>query len=316
MTASAGFADWLGREACSLVVTTSEGGEILLVGEGDRETPTMFARSVGRCHGVAVRGTSVMVARAACITQFEPTKHPGAGFAENDMVLAPRITWHTGPVFAHDVGWSEHPLFVNTSFSCLCSVGANDPFVPVWIPPWISRVVPEDRCHLNGLAMNGWMPAYVTAVGVTDSKQAWARGRHGGGVLVDVETSEIVCRGLSMPHSPRMRGDRVYLTNAGTGEFGMHEGHGFVPICGLGGFARGLCFTGDYALVGTSMPRRLGQLEGLPIARDVANHRCRLHVVSMKTGRVVHWIDFSNSIREIYDVAAIPGVRSPAMVQL
>ena len=43
--------------------------------------------------------------------------------------------------------------FVNTRFSCLCTLDSVHSFVPRWRPPFITALAPEDRCHLNGLAM-------------------------------------------------------------------------------------------------------------------------------------------------------------------
>jgi allophanate hydrolase subunit 1 len=34
-------------------------------------------------------------------------------------------------------------------------------------------LAPEDRCHLNGLAIRDGQPAFVTALGVTDSPGGW-----------------------------------------------------------------------------------------------------------------------------------------------
>jgi len=41
--------------------------------------------------------------------------------------------------------------FVNTRFSCLCTLDGVHSFVPRWRPPFVSALAPEDRCHLNGL---------------------------------------------------------------------------------------------------------------------------------------------------------------------
>lgn len=44
--------------------------------------------------------------------------------------------------------------------------------------------------------------------------------RFAGGVVVDVESGEIVCAGLSMPHSPCWDDGQLYVLNSGQGEFG------------------------------------------------------------------------------------------------
>jgi len=64
-------------------------------------------------------------------------------------------------------------------------------------------VVPEDRCHLNGLAVVDGQPKYVTALGTTDTPGGWRERKADGGVLLDVESGETLIDNLSMPHSPR-----------------------------------------------------------------------------------------------------------------
>ncbi|MCH7749099.1 MAG: DUF4915 domain-containing protein [Acidobacteria bacterium] len=56
------------------------------------------------------------------------------------------------------------------------------------------------------------------------------------------------------PHSPRWHNGTLWLIDSGTGFFGrvdMDKGE-FEPLTFLPGFARGLTFSGDYAIVGLS----------------------------------------------------------------
>ncbi len=73
------------------------------------------------------------------------------------------------------------------------------------------------------------------------------RSPYSWGLVIDVETSETDASGLSMPHSPRLYGDKLWILQAGTGEFGYidaDEGK-FNLLCFLPGFAHGLSFNGD-----------------------------------------------------------------------
>jgi outer membrane protein assembly factor BamB len=78
--------------------------------------------------------------------------------------------------------------------------------------------VPEDRCHLNGMAVVDGRVKYVTALAVSDAAGAWRESKANGGVIVDVETDEIVLGGMSMPHSPRWHEGRLWVLNSGAGE--------------------------------------------------------------------------------------------------
>jgi Ca2+-binding RTX toxin-like protein len=72
-------------------------------------------------------------------------------------------------------------------------------------------LAPEDRCHLNGLALLHGRPKTVTALGTTDEPGAWRANKATGGVLMDVDSCEIVYRDMSMPHSPRFHDGRLWL---------------------------------------------------------------------------------------------------------
>ncbi len=226
----------------------------------------------------------------------------------------------TGRIDIHDIavgdtGAGESVIFVNTLYGCLATVSDAASFRPLWKPPFLSALVPEDRCHLNGLAMRGGSPAFVTAVSRSDVADGWREHRRRGGCVYDVRTGEPVCEGLSMPHSPRLYDDRLWLLNSGTGEFGsvdLDEGR-FTPICFCPGYARGLAFVGRQAIIGLSKPRRNATFDGLELderlkAKDAAP-RCGLLVVDLDTGQTVEWLRFEHTIEELYDVAVLPGVR-------
>src|SRR5262249_26148645 len=65
----------------------------------------------------------------------------------------PRAGYTTGDLDVHAVAVeaSGRVVFVNTRFGCLATLSERASFTPLWRPPWLSRLAPEDRCHLNGL---------------------------------------------------------------------------------------------------------------------------------------------------------------------
>jgi len=72
-----------------------------------------------------------------------------------DRFYAPRSANITGDINIHEmaVDAGGELLFINTRHSCLATISATHAFKPLWKPKFISRLAPEDRCHLNGLAM-------------------------------------------------------------------------------------------------------------------------------------------------------------------
>ena len=181
-------------------------------------------------------------------------------------------------------------------------------------PPFISKLAPEDRCHLNGLAMRDGVPAYVIAVCKSDVVNGWRDRRAEGGCVIDVTTNSIVSEKLSMPHSPRLHQGRLWVLNSGTGRLGTVDTatgefspHTFCP-----GFLRGLAFHNGYALVGLSMPRD-GSFAGLALDGELqkrdAEPWCGVQIVELSSGNIVEWIRLEGDVTELFDVQVIPGVR-------
>ena len=75
---------------------------------------------------------------------------------EHDACLIPRRSHCTGDISVHDLAYAGGELWVvATRFSCLATLDDEHSFVPRWRPKFISALAPEDRCHLNGLAVVG-----------------------------------------------------------------------------------------------------------------------------------------------------------------
>ena len=225
---------------------------------------------------------------------------------------------------AHDVavGADGRPVFVNTLFSCLAAPSEAKSFRPLWQPPFISRLLPEDRCHLNGLAMENGAPRYVTAVGETDVADGWREKRVGGGIVIDVPAGAVAARGLSMPHSPRLHQGKLWLLNSGTGELGSVDPASgrFEAVAFCPGYLRGLSFHGNFAIVGLSQPRESRTFAGLPLDEALAKRnvgpQCALMIIDLKTGATVHWLKIEGVVHELYDVVVLPGIQRPMALGL
>jgi uncharacterized protein (TIGR03032 family) len=163
-------------------------------------------------------------------------------------------------------------------------------------------------------------PRYVTAVSRSDVGDGWRDRRADGGVVIEVESGEIVAEGLSMPHSPRLHDGRLWVLNSGAGELGwIDPGSGrFEPVAFCPGYARGLAFVGGYALVGLSLARENRTFSGLPLDAVLASRgaeaRCGLLVIDLATGDTVEWVRIEGVVRELFDVAVLPGAANPALV--
>lgn len=239
-----------------------------------------------------------------------------------DTCFVPRNITMTGELDSHDIGICDDGslVFISTRMNCIAAPDPRHSFRKVWSPSFISELVDEDRCHLNGLAMRDGKPAYVTAVSKSDTIDGWRDRRGNGGVVIDVESGEIVCEGLSMPHSPRWHQGELWVLNSGTGELGVVEGLGqgagkgkgkFVPRVFCPGFARGLSFHGDLAFVGLSRPR-YERFEGLELdqrLRDADSEPwCGVQVIDIRRNACVQWFRIDGTVAELYDVEVLPKI--------
>jgi len=236
-----------------------------------------------------------------------------------DALYLPRATYHTGDLHTHDVALVGDEIWLAaTRFSCLAKLSYDFSFLPVWKPRFLSDLVPEDRCHLNGIALRDGRPRYVTALGTTDAPGGWREHKATGGVLLDVESDEIVLGGLAMPHSPRWHDGRLWLLNSGAGELlrvDPESGRAEV-VCRLPGYLRGLCFRGPYALVGLSKIRERHIFGGLPVQQCYDQLRCGVAVVDVRDGRELGFFEFTAGCEELYDVEFLPGVHRPMILNL
>jgi uncharacterized protein (TIGR03032 family) len=324
LTTSRGFESWLQRAGGSFAFTTYQAGKLFLLGLKPNGRLGVFERTFARCMGLAVSSDSrtLLLATQYQLYRFDNALPPGGRQDNHDAVYVPRMSWITGDLDIHDVGFGAggSPIFANTLFSCLASASQGWSFRPLWHPPFVTKLAPEDRCHLNGMAMNRGRPRYVTMVSASNVADGWRDRRESGGLVIDVETNKTVCEGLSMPHSPRLKDGTLWLLNSGTGELGMVDinARRFVPRTFCPGYARGLAFAGDHAIVGLSLPRENRTFQGLPLDETLTKNgsepRCGLIVVDTNNGDTIAWVRIEGVVRELYDVAFIPGVRNPSAI--
>jgi len=320
---SEGFRDWIARAGGSLVVSTYQAGKVAMIGWDGRQV-TLLMRQFDKPLGLAVRGGRIALATRHDVCVFADAPLLAHDYLEGepgryDALYLPRASYHTGDVNTHDLAYlGDDLLVVNTRFSCLARLSHDFNFFPLWRPSFVSDLVPEDRCHLNGLAVVEGRAKYVTALGTTDAPGAWRENKAAGGVLIDVETGQVVAGKLSMPHSPRWHGSRLWVLNSGTGELLVVDpSNGRCDaVCGLPGYLRGLCFAGPYAVIGLSKIREKHIFGGLPVQKQHAKLLCAVAVVDLRSGALVGLFEYTLGCEELYDVQFLPGVHRPMILNL
>lgn len=316
------FSTWLAAHRISLAFTTYQTGKLFLVGLQPDGRLSIFERTFNRCMGLWSNGQTLWMSSLYQLWRFEnalPTGQLADGY---DRIYVPQMCYVTGDLDVHDVvvGDDGRVVFVNTLFSCLASPSERHSFIPEWQPPFISKLAPEDRCHLNGVAVEDGQPRYVTSVSTSDVADGWRDRRSDGGCVIDVAANQIVADGLSMPHSPRLYRDELWLLDSGSGYFGrVDRAKGrFEAITFCPGYLRGLSFIGDFAIVGLSESRDNRTFSGLQLDKNLAAKgaaaRCALQVIDLNSGDVVHWLRIEGIVRELYDVVVLPEVARPMAI--
>jgi uncharacterized protein (TIGR03032 family) len=219
---------------------------------------SVFERTFKRAMGLWSDGDTLLLSNLYHLHRFNNTLGAGQDADGYDGLYAPRLSHIAGDIDVHDLalGADGKPVFINALFSCLATVSDTHSFKPLWRPSFISDLQPEDRCHLNGLALKDGSPAYVTAISSTNVTEGWRDHRQSGGVVIDIESNEIIGQGFSMPHSPRWHNGKLWLANSGTGEFcwvDLASGK-FEPVAFCPGYVRGVAFHGNCAILGLSRP--------------------------------------------------------------
>lgn len=320
-TVDAGFAEWMAACGGSLAVTTYQAGRLLMVGWNGRQV-SFLPRSFERVMGIDVQGPHMALALRTGICLLADAPALAGGYLEPgryDALYLPRATYHLPDLQVHDLAYCDDALwFVNTRMSCLSRLSLTHSFDVAWTPPFIDTLLPEDRCHLNGLATVDGRPRYVTALARSNTADGW---RGGGlvrsGIVMEVPSGDVVCEGLAMPHSPRWHDGALWLLNSGYGELLRLDAQGKAEVvCRLPAYLRGLCFVGSYALVGLCQVREGGPFKEMPVAQRGDTRLCGVAIVDLRRGTSVGFLKLTSGCTEIYDIRFIAGRQRPGVLNV
>ncbi len=310
------FSAVLTQAACSLLISTYQTNRLVCARAHEGTVNTHF-RTYEKPMGIALERGRIALGTRTEVWDLRNMPEAAAKLepvGSHDACYLPRNRHVTGDVAIHDLAFAGGELWlVATAFSCLATLDAGHSFVPRWAPRFITSLAPEDRCHLNGLAVRDDRVAYVTALGASDQPGGWRGRKADGGVVIDVGSSEEVIGGLSMPHSPRWYGDRLWLLESGTGALCVADlDRGRVDtVTELPGFTRGLAFVDGVAFVGLSQVRESSTFGDLPLTRRGQERQCGVWMVDLASGEVAGFLRFNDLVQEIFDVAVLAGARFP-----
>ena len=241
-----------------------------------------------------------------------------------DACFITRSAHYSGMINIHDIDWGDEGLWaVNSSFSCLCTIEPDYSFVPRWKPHFISELVPEDRCHLNGMTLKDGKPAYVTTFSKFDKIGMWRSGEKFDGTLMDVEANKILVDGLAMPHSPRWHKEQVYFCNSAEGQVCAYNPQTLETkiLAEVPGFTRGMDFYGPFMFTGLSKVRQGDVNMQSPLNEKYDETYSGLWLFNLDEknddGQIkeIGNIKFTGNVDQIYDVAVIPNASFPELIE-
>jgi uncharacterized protein (TIGR03032 family) len=314
---------WMAANDTALAFTSHRLGALFFFGLDGRGGFYCRAVQFRRASGLwlAPEG-SLYVGEMRRIWRLENVLATGERARGHDRLYQPRQAWTVGEVDVHELArdrW-DRLVFANTQYSCLATTHPVHAFQPLWAPPVVSALEPQDRCHLNGLAMANGITRYVTMLGVSDAREGW-RADPQGGVLMEAPSGRVAAGELWMPHSPRLHEGALYVLESGRGMLvridpmtGGREDLAFAP-----GFLRGLSFHGRTAAVTLSLPRGDDAFQGLPlhgeILRRLETPTCGVRLFDLDSGDLVGRLELEGP-EELFDLVFLPGCLAPAGLPL
>ena len=310
---------YCGGSGLSVFVTTYQAGKLVIVrADGDHlnthfrlpqpDGPGAGGRSAGPGYAPPGLGIPQRPGVAAEV--------PPAG--SHDACFLPRSCHVTGDVRIHEMAWAGDELwFVNTRFSCLCTLDRYHSFVPRWRPPFVTALTPEDRCHLNGLGVVDGRPRYVTALGATDSAAGWRADKARGGVLIDVPSGEMIATAaVDAAFAPLVRRETL-AAGVGHGHI-RRRGPGLGPVRTDRRATRLHPWTRlprRFAFIGLSQVRETAVFSGIPITESLRPSGPAASGSSTSIpGRTVAFLRFEDAVQEIFAVQVVPGRRYPDLI--
>lgn len=319
------FGRRLNEAGGSLILAAMPHALLFVSATPDNEVEVTHIKLPCECSSVAVCNNVLALAMARKVTVY---RNVGQQMAQDypaqsntyGSVYVPRTTYHTGDAQWHDLYLAGKRLVgVNSAFSCVAEVGYKfRSFEPLWKPNFISEILPEDRCHLNGacyvISKSDYNSRvrYVTALSSTDTKEGWRTAPENTGVLLDTFHNTVLRDDLSVPHCPRATNRLLYFLESGQGlvwkvDYLQKATQRYSRVAELPGFLHGLAVTDGMLFVGMARERVPRKRSPLPVALKHKELLCGVAACPLDTSRPRSCIEFTSGATEVYDVQFHPG---------
>ena len=314
------FGHWLASENVVLAVSSLDERGLALASLDDKKQPTfgLFDYPGVRAVAAAPDG-SLWLSQKLGLWRLENGARTGGFTADKREVYLPRLQHITGDLGITDLAVDGNGalLMCSGSLSIVGKACADASIEPVWKPPFLTKIDPENRCGLSGLGLYDAARHCVSLWSRSDQPDGWKKGYLESGVVMTIQDGSILCEGLSLPRSPRWGQGGLFLLNTGTAEFGRvdPDTKRFVPLCQCPSYPTGLALHGHWAVISvTEEPPDLA----LPAHESFASRGIKpfsgVLLVDTRTGDIAHNARFENSMKQVTGVAVI--TRTHAAVAL
>lgn len=304
---------------CTIAISTYQAGKVVFIGAKDKNLLVQLGKTIKKPMGIAYDGNRLAIAGQDSVYLYSSAPMLADSYPRQpntyDNLFVPRAQYFTGITDIHDLVWLQDKLLmVNTKFSCLAWLTDQYSFMPCWQPRFISQLMPDDRCHLNGVAVHNNQPQYVSMFSNTDTASGWRDTRTTSGLIMDVQSNEVVAANLAMPHTPRIINNNLYVLLSATGELVQIDAQSgkYTVVKNFGRYVRGMAYHNGYLFVAFSKIReKSSTFSDMAIA--TASQEAGIAVLHLQSATIVGEIKYQNSVEEIYDVQILPYLR-PGMV--
>ncbi|MBR9861241.1 TIGR03032 family protein [bacterium] len=316
-----GFQAALKSTGSTIMVSVYQAGKILLINVSDQDKLALTPISYKKPMGLAINGTQLGITTKNELHVYADSPELARKAKTSrpiDHLYFPRQTFHTGTLDLHDLCFIDNkPWAVATQFSCIASFDSNYNFTPEWKPHFITEITPEDRCHLNGLALENGQLQYVTALGSGNEKGSWRDGITTSGILMSIPENKILLDNLSMPHSPKIVDNDIYLLESAKGELVRINRDTLQKetVVKINGMVRGLSIIGHTAFIGISKVREKSSTF-TKLDDHVKAEHAAIYAIDLYSGMILGQLTFTSAIEEIYDIQCIPNTNKVGILGL
>ncbi|MEX1192732.1 MAG: TIGR03032 family protein [Brumimicrobium sp.] len=314
------FAKILFDKKVSLVFSTYQAGRLMVLGSLDgnhlHQIPVGFKKPMG----IAISDNKLAVATLDNLYFFSNRENVVDTIRLNeknfDTVFLQRAKYATSTLDVHDIEFGKGILWgVNTVFSCICVFDINHNFIPKWKPPFITSLVPEDRCHLNGMVLENNLPVYASMLSLTNTKEGWRENITETGAILTVPEGEVMADGLSLPHSLLLDGPYLYFLESGKGTLNRihRETKEMEVIHDFERFVRGMKKLDNLIFIGYSAVRKSSKTFS-SVRFENPTDNAGVLIYDIDLGKVISQLEYEQDVEEIYDLNYFDGFLKPAIV--